>query len=128
MLFRNLLIVNAILFLPFGICFVFIPSTLLSLYGVNPESGTIVTSHLYGGLLIAIGLLSWLFREVADTAAQRAIQVSFMIAFPINTIVHALGTMSGTMNALGWSAVIIYLLLSVGYTYFYFTTPKEQVV
>jgi hypothetical protein len=53
-----------------------------------------------------------------------------MIAFPINTIVHALGTMSGAMNALGWSAVIaiIYLLLSVGYTYFYFTTTKEQVV
>ncbi|MFN2279786.1 MAG: hypothetical protein ACK2UR_19385 [Candidatus Promineifilaceae bacterium] len=36
MLFKNLLLVNAILFVPFGIGFVFIPSTLLSLYGVNP--------------------------------------------------------------------------------------------
>jgi hypothetical protein len=56
MLFKNLLLVNAILFVPFGIGFVFIPSTLLSLYGVNPESGTIVAAQLYGGLLIAIGL------------------------------------------------------------------------
>ena len=126
MKFKNLLIVSAVLFLAFGIGFVLIPSTLISLYGIIPEPGMILTSQLYGGLLIAIGLFSWSARGLADAAALRAIQLSFMIAFAINTIVVIQATVSGVMNALGWSAVVIYLFLTVGFAYFYFTTPKGQ--
>ncbi len=126
MKFKNLLIVNAVLTLAFGIGFVLIPSNLISLYGISPEPGTILAAQLYGGLLIAIGLLTWFSRGMADAAALRAIQLSFMIAFGINSIVHIRGTVSGVMNALGWSAVVLYLLLTIGYAYFYFTTPKGQ--
>jgi hypothetical protein len=124
--FRNLVVVNAIVFLAFGVGFVLIPAPLLSLYGISPQPGAMVVAQGYGGLFIAIGLLSWLSRKLTDVPALKAIQLSFMIAFAINTVVSILGTVTGGMNALGWSAVIIYLFLSVDYAYFYFTTPRGQ--
>ncbi|MDX1416174.1 MAG: hypothetical protein R3293_18395 [Candidatus Promineifilaceae bacterium] len=120
MRFRNLLIVNAVLFLIFGLGFVFIPSTFLSLFGVNPASGTILAAQLYGGLLIGIGLLCWFSKE-GSRAAMQGMQISFMIAFAINMVIHAVGTVTGELNILGWSAVLIYLFLTAGYAYFFFT-------
>ena len=120
MSFRHLLTVNAILFLPFGVGFLIIPSMLLSLYGASPEPATALTAQLYGGLLIAIGLLCWLSRGVTDAQALRAMQLSFMIGYAINGIVHARGTVTGVLNALGWSAVLLYLLLTVGYAFHFF--------
>lgn len=125
MKFRNLLIVNSVVFLAFAFGFIVIPSMLLTLFGVSPESSTVVAVQLYGGLLVAVGLLCWLSRDNADVAVLRAMQLSLMIAYVINTIVHIRATMAGSLNALGWTAVLIYLLLTVGYAYFYVTSSGE---
>jgi hypothetical protein len=35
-----------------------------------------------------------------------------------------MGTINGVFNAMGWSAVIIYLFLAAGYGYFWFIKPE----
>ena len=126
MKFKNLLILTSLLTLAFGVGFVLIPGSVLSLYGIDSDTGVNIIARAYGGALIAIGLLTWFSRDVDDSAALRAMQLAFMIAFAINTIVAIQATVSGGMNALGWSAVIIYLGLSAGYAYFYFAQPEDN--
>lgn len=121
--FKNLLILNAVVFTAFGVGYVLIPTTLLSLYRIGTDPSAVLLAQAHGGVIVAIGLLPWLSREIADTAAHRAMQLSFMIAFAINTIIAVRSTVAGVMNSLGWSAVIIYLGLTAGYTYFYFVEP-----
>ena len=128
MSFKNLLTINAVIFLAFGIGFVLIPTPLISLYGADANPTSMMLTQLYGSLLIAISLVCWLSRGISDANAGRAIQLAFMVAYPINAIIHIQATASGVVNALGWSAVLIYLALCLGYAYFYFTAPKVKEV
>ena len=122
----NLLIINAIVALVYGIGELLIPATMFSLYGVTQSPSAILMAQYFGLSLIAIGLLAWFARNVADSEAQRAIILALLISDVIGVIVSGLGTVSGTMSAVGWSAVGIYLLLALGYAYFQFMKPSAS--
>ncbi len=85
-----------------------------------------LTGQLFGVELIAVGLLCWFARNVSDSAAQRAIILAFLISAVIGLIVSLMGTLSGVVNAVGWSAVLIYLVLAAGYAYFQFMKPSAS--
>ncbi len=121
---RNLLVLNAVLALAYGIVSVLVPATVLTLYGMTPTPSANLTGQLFGVELIAVGLLCWFARNVSDSAAQRAIILAFLIANVIGLIVSLMGTLSGVVNAVGWSAVLIYLVLAAGYAYFQFMKPS----
>ena len=80
-------------------------------------------AQFFGSALIAIGLLTWLSRNVADSEAQGAIILALLIANVIGIVVSVLGTVSGPMNALGWLGAAVYALLALGYAYFQFVKP-----
>lgn len=122
----NLFVVNAILALVYGISFVLAPTIVLSLYGMTQGISEALAGQYFGVALIAIGLLTWFARNVADPDAQRAIIRALLISDVIGVIVSLLGTLSGVMNALGWSAVGIYLFLTLGYGYFQFMKPDAS--
>ena len=122
----NLLVVNAIVALVYGISFVLAPATVLSLHGMTQGTSEALAGQYFGLSLIAIGLLTWFARNVTDSDAQRAIILALLISDVIGVIVSVLGTVSGVMNAVGWSAVGIYLLLALGYAYFQFMKPSAS--
>ncbi len=122
----NLLVINAIVALVYGISFVLAPTKVLSLYGMTQGTSEALAGQYFGVALIAIGLLTWLARSVTDSDAQRAIILALLISDVIGVIVSVLGTVSGVMNAVGWSAVGIYLLLGLGYAYFQFMKPSAS--
>ena len=122
----NLLVVNAIVGLVYGISFVLVPATVLSLYGMTQGTSEALVGQYFGVELIAIGLLTWFARKVAAPEAQRAIILALLISDVVGLIVSVLGTVSGVMNAVGWSAVGIYLLLALGYAYFQFVKPSAS--
>lgn len=123
MKFSNLLVLNAVLGLIFGIGFVLIPTTVVNLYGVTPGPAVNLVGQFFGVELIAVGLLSWLARNVMDSEAQGAITLAFLVSNVIGLIISIIGTLSGVLNTFGWSAVVIYLVLSLGYAYFQFMKP-----
>ena len=122
----SFLILSAILALVFGIGFVLVPGTMGTLYGMTPGPDVNLAGQFFGVELIAVGLLCWLARAVSDSAAQHAMILAFLIADVIGLIVSLMGTLSGVFNAVGWSAVVIYLLLSLGYAYFQFMKPSAS--
>jgi len=122
----SFLIFNAVIALVFGIGFVLVPGTMATLYGMTAGPEVNLAGQFFGVELIAVGLLCWLARNVSDSAAQRAMILAFLIADVIGLIVSIMGTLSGVFNAVGWSAVVIYLVLSLGFAYFQFMKPSAS--
>lgn len=120
---RSLFVLNAVVALAFGAGFLLLPGTMVALYGMEPTPGANLMGQLFGVELIAVGLLCWFVGDIADTAAQRAIALALLIADVVGLIVVLIGTLSGVMNAVGWSGVVIYGGLAVGYVYFRFIKP-----
>lgn len=123
MTLRNLFIVNAVVALVFGIAFVLVPVPLMSLYGVTLSPAGIIVGRLFGAALIGFGALTWLAKDAAESEARGAIVLALFIGDVIGFVVALLGQLSGVINPLGWSTVVIYLLLALGFGYFQFMRP-----
>jgi hypothetical protein len=126
MKFSSVLLVNAVVALVYGIALVLLPSTVLALYGVTPGPAVNLASQLFGVGLVHIGLICWFARNVSDSPAQRAIIIASLLGQVIGLIVSLKGTLSGVFNAMGWSAVAIYLVLALGYAYLQFMKPSHS--
>jgi hypothetical protein len=123
---KNLLVINAVLALVYGICFVLIPAKVLLIYGVTQGASEILMGQYFGVALIGIGLITLFARNVTDSNAQRALILALLISNFIGIIVSVIGTVTGVMSTVGWSAVIIYLFLTFGYAYFQFKKPSAS--
>jgi hypothetical protein len=63
-------------------------------------------------------VILWCARDFREEAALRAVLIGFGVSDVINCIVAIVATSSGTINALGWTVVLIYLGGAVGAGYF----------
>jgi len=115
--FKTIFVIHAIVPLAYGICFELVPRFVLSVYGVTQGPGEILMARYFGVALIAIGLVFWFARNVADATARRAIILGLLISNLVGVIVSVQGTLSGVMSAVGWSAVGIYGVLALALAY-----------
>jgi hypothetical protein len=99
---------------------------ILALYGVSQGTDEIFLARLFGAALIGIGLLTWFARNIPDSETQQAITLSMLVYDIIGVIVAAHGTVSGVMNAVGWTGVAVFSFLALGYAYFQFTRLRVE--
>ena len=57
----------------------------------------------------------YLVRDMTDAAVQRAVALTGVIGSIAGAAVSLVAVLAGTVNALGWSTVVIYVLLVLGY-------------
>ena len=119
----TLFTINAIIAAVFGISFVLIPATMLSIYGITLSPAGVVLARLLGAEFLSYSALTWFARYLKETETQRIIILGCLIGFGIGLIVALMGQLTGVFNLLGWSNIIVYLLFTLGYGYFYFTKP-----
>ena len=122
---KTLMIINTVVALVFGIAFVLIPWQVFKIYG--PESSEILNymGQLLGAAFIGFGLISWRARNAEQSDALKAIVSSFFVAHVIGFIVALIGQLNNIVNVFGWTTVLIYLLLSIGFGYFYFSEKNS---
>lgn len=113
------MLLHAILALAFGIAFVLAPASVLGLYGVATDPAGTFMARLWGAAAIQIGLAAWLARKDTDTPARRAVQLGNAGGLAVGFVIALLGQLAGLFNALGWSTVLLFFLLCVGYGYFH---------
>ncbi len=123
---RTLMVINTVIAGVFGIAFVLIPWQVLSLYGVQPNPAINYIGELFGAALIAFAVLTWTARNAAESDARTAIVRALFIGDAIGFILALIGQLGAVVNNLGWSTVIIYLFLAVGFGYFHFTKPSAK--
>ena len=120
-----LLIINAVVILMYAVGALFVPSTMLMMYGMTTGVGEQLMTRFFGVSMLALGLLSWLVRNSLDASVRRAIIPAFLVFNAAGVIVSLLGTLSKVMSPLGWQVVAIYLLLWLGFGYFQFAKPNS---
>lgn len=121
---QHLLVFAAIVSILYGLGLLLIPAQLFSFYGVAQSAEATLMGRLFSGALLGLGLVAWFARGIDASATRQAVVPSFLIGALVGLIVSAHGVYSGLINSLGWSVVIIYLLLVLGFAYFQFTKPK----
>jgi hypothetical protein len=125
MTIKTFFAIFAVLALLFGIGFVLAPAQVLSNYGVESSPAIALMSRLFGGTLLAMAVILWSARDFGHEAS-RAVLIGFGIADAVNFIVATMATWSGTVNALGWTTVLIYLCGTVGAGYFLSIGQSQQ--
>ena len=118
--FRNLMIVTAVTTIGFGAGFVIAPTQLGSLYGMSSTPTSEFALRMYATVLIGIGLLAWLIRQSQDSDIQKSALFAFFVTDFGGFLVVLFAQLAGLMNALGWSVVVLLLLLSAAYAYLRF--------
>lgn len=117
------LAIASVLALVFGLAFLLVPAQLLSLYGVTLEAAGQWIGRYLGSAFLGLAVLTWFARNAPEGGALRAIVLGGFVLSVTGLIVAVLDGLYGLGNALVWSTVAIYLLLTLGYGYFQFVKP-----
>lgn len=123
---RNLFLINMFVALIFSLVLLLGPNTLLLKIGMKTGPSENLMAQFLGAALVIPAMLSWFAKDFNDAAAQRAVTVSFFLFYAIGFVVALLGTLSEAMKSSGWSIVIIFLALALGYGYFLFMKPSQM--
>ena len=121
---RTFLTIAALLALGYAAGLILIPAIINRTYGLGESDSEILLSRFFGVELLALGLITWLAKDLTGVSAGPIITGS-LIGNAVGAIVAILGTLSGVMNAAGWSAVVIYVFLTLGFAYFQFMAPMK---
>jgi hypothetical protein len=124
---KHLFTINAIIALAYALGELFVPEALSSIYGLgdNPPPQLLLVARYFGWGLLAVGLITALAANAPPSEARQAIVKALFFADIVGLIVSLTGIFNGTFNAMGWSAVVIYLVLAAGFGYFWFIKPEK---
>jgi len=117
MTFRTLLIIKAVVCIVFGLTLLLAPGVLFDLLGTTLNDGGTFTAREYGAALIGTFLLTWFAKGVKAADARGAILLDLFIYDLIGAVITFLVVLSGVLNVLGWSIVVVYLFFTVGSAY-----------
>ena len=126
MSYRLLFILNALVAVAFGVGFLAVPTMALQRFGVDEYSSTRLILQFFGTGLLTIGLLAWFAKDVSDAGAQKGMSGSLFIGSVAGLIMALVGTFNGGIRTLGWLAIVIYVLFSLGYAFILFLQPRMK--
>jgi hypothetical protein len=122
---RNLLVVDAVIGVAFGVAFVVATGPLLSVYGITLDKPGTLVAQLFGAVLIGFAVLNWLARNVTEPEMRQAVVIGNLVGYVIGFVLSLIGQLGGIANAVGWSTVAIYLLFTLAFAYVQFLGPRN---
>jgi len=122
MTYKNFLSIASIVAFLFALGFIVMPGQRMSLYKVELNAGGSLMGQFFGGTLLGFGLLNWFGRDFSENGAKQAVLTANLASDALGFIFMLIGQLGGIpgINALGWSSVLIYLLLAAGFAYLRF--------
>lgn len=117
---KILLIVQAVALLMYSLPMIFVPSTIMSIYGVTLSAGAGVMIQLFGGVATGNAVLSWLIRNANPSEMREKINLAFFIHWAVGFIVTLIGQLGGALNQFGWILVGTCFVLTIFFGYFRF--------
>ncbi len=117
---KNVLMLNALVALVFGVALIVVPEQLLQIYDVTTDSAGLLLAQLFGAAALGYAFLTWFARDSAGAGSEGGLVLALTIGWSVGFIVALLGQLSGIMNTLGWSIPGMYLLFALAYGYFGF--------
>jgi uncharacterized protein YjeT (DUF2065 family) len=123
----TLMIANSVVAVLFGLGFILVPGQVLALYTTEASVALDYVAQLFGAALFSFGVVTWTARNAADSEARRAILLGLFIGDAVGCVVALIAQLGGVVSAMGWSTVVIYLLLAIGFGYFRFASGESEI-
>jgi hypothetical protein len=121
---NRLFVLNAVIAGGYGVALLVAAHPILDVYGITPNPEGVYMARWFGLELLAIGLVTWLARNAADSAAGQAVARALAVTYGIGVVLALWGTLVGPFNALGWIAVALNLGLGAGFAYLQRSRPR----
>ena len=119
----QLMIIKAVICVLFGLGMLLLPGTLMDFYGLTLSDGGIMITRLLGTSYLLLAILLGLASSDPGSQSLKAIVLGVFVGDTIGFVVALISQLSGAVGALGWTTVVIYLLLALGFGYFQFFKP-----
>jgi hypothetical protein len=116
---RTLFMISAIIAVLLGLALILVPASVMNSYGVEVNDTAIFMARLLGAADLGIGIIAWLVKDSPGSGDLRAILLGFFVGNLLGFVISLVSMLQGVGNALGWITVVIYLLLALGFGYFY---------
>jgi tellurite resistance protein TehA-like permease len=115
---NTLLLVAMIIMGLFGIGFIFVPGAVLAPLGIDLTESATTVARMFGAALISLTVLQW-FAWRSDNHEYRKGVVSGLVVYNlIGTLLLLAAQVSGQMNAMGWSLVVLHFVFLLWFGYF----------
>ena len=120
---KTMMLVNTVVAAVFGLALVIVPGTVTAAYGITADAGMRYIGQLYGSCLVGIAVLCWYATDAPASEARTAILRALFVFNGVSLVVSVTAQLQRVTNAVGWSAVAIFLLFTVGWAYFLRVKP-----
>ncbi len=114
MQFKTLLTINSVLTFLSGTGCVLMPAQLLAQYDVTLSPMGLVIYQFWGAALIGLSMLTWFARSITETVLQKRFALALFITNGLSVVMAVRGQFAGA-NASGWSTVVLFSLLTLGF-------------
>lgn len=115
----TLLVINGVIALLFGLAFIFMPATLLHVYGVEMTPPGLFIARLLGASFAGYAIISFIVRNSEGSNDLSAILLGIAVGDLLGFVITLVFMLQGGANPAGWINVALYLLLGLGFAYFY---------
>jgi hypothetical protein len=109
----------------FGLSCSLLPGLVGRMYGLASDDATIWVTRLVGGSILGYATLMWFGRKSPSAEARRAVALALFVQDIVGLAASLEIQLSGSINAFGWSNLIIYGALALAYAYFLFIRPAD---
>jgi hypothetical protein len=113
--FKTLATLAAILSLVNSLFYLIAPAFSLSLLGQTAAPIGLLNTRVAGAIALGIAAINWLSRNIREISHQQIVIRSNLIMFTVLTVVEIEGTLSSTLNWIGWLFIIADSLFAVGF-------------
>ena len=119
------LTIASVIAVVFGLSFAAVPAQMLVVYGIASHPGSTILARFFGATLFSLGLVVFSLRNALDPVRHMGFVRASLLGTFLGLLVAIHGQRTGAVNSLGWSSVVIYALLSLGYAYFAFGNAES---
>ena len=88
-------------------------NTIVILTSDNGTGGAF-TAREYGAAMLGTLMLTFFARHAREKASRRAILLDLLVYDAIGVVITVAAVLAGTLNALGWGIVAVYLFFTAG--------------
>ena len=116
---QKFMVLNAVLFVPFGLLMLLIPGILFPIFGIDLDADGILMARVFGSALMNLGLICYLIRtENLKSVGMRAVLIGNFLFHAFDAISTFVASYTSVMNTLGWMFTILHFSLALGFLYF----------
>lgn len=125
MSYKILFVLNALVVLVFGIGYLVVPVQVLGFFRTETTVPVQVVSRFFGSAMLALGLVLWFAKDIADAGIQTKIGYAMLFSTIVGLVLAIYGS-TLVIRANSWIPILLYTLFGVGYAFMIFLKPRMK--